>query len=107
MSSAPSLNDTSHRSRGEYSPCAYQERSPQLSWLQPTTKVQPLRKLWFIGAKIGCPSDKKSGCFVQIFSLDTDDALNYGGIGSAIGHQLTHEFRRSRRTYDEHGNLRL
>ena len=41
------------------------------------------------------------------FSPENDDALNYGGIGSAIGHELTHGFDDQGRKYDEYGNLRL
>ena len=39
------------------------------------------------------------------FSIDADDALNYGGIGYAIGHELTHAFDDHGRKYDERGNL--
>ncbi|HZR31015.1 MAG TPA: M13 family metallopeptidase [Terriglobales bacterium] len=34
-----------------------------------------------------------------------DDAVNYGGIGMVIGHELTHGFDDRGRKYDAHGNL--
>jgi putative endopeptidase len=40
------------------------------------------------------------------FSLDADDAMNYGGTGWVIGHELTHFFDDQGRQFDAEGNLR-
>src|SRR3989475_4844774 len=40
------------------------------------------------------------------FSPDADDAINYGGMGAVIGHELTHGFDDEGRQYDADGNLR-
>ncbi len=40
------------------------------------------------------------------FNLEADDAVNYGGIGAVIGHEISHGFDDSGRKYDGKGNLR-
>ncbi|MBS1875551.1 MAG: M13 family metallopeptidase [Acidobacteria bacterium] len=40
------------------------------------------------------------------YNAKADDAVNYGGIGVVIGHELTHGFDDQGRRYDGSGNLR-
>ncbi|MBC7846306.1 MAG: M13 family metallopeptidase [Flavobacterium sp.] len=40
------------------------------------------------------------------FDNSADDALNYGGIGMVIGHELTHTFDDQGAQYDKDGNLK-
>ncbi|WP_111978827.1 M13 family metallopeptidase [Algibacillus agarilyticus] len=39
------------------------------------------------------------------FNLDAEDAVNYGGIGAVIGHEIGHGFDDQGAKYDGHGNL--
>lgn len=39
------------------------------------------------------------------FDLNADDALNYGGIGMVIGHEITHSFDDQGAQYDKDGNV--
>ncbi len=40
------------------------------------------------------------------FDITADDAVNYGGIGMVIGHELTHAFDDQGAQYDKNGNVK-
>jgi predicted metalloendopeptidase len=41
-----------------------------------------------------------------MFDMTADDAMNYGALGSTIGHEISHAFDEEGRTIDEKGELR-
>jgi predicted metalloendopeptidase len=43
--------------------------------------------------------------FSPFFDVNVDDAVNYGGIGVVIGHEMTHGFDDEGRNFDAKGNL--
>ena len=40
------------------------------------------------------------------FNMEADDAVNYGGIGAVLGHEMGHGFDDQGSKYDAQGNLR-
>jgi len=69
-------------------------------WLMPPQVVNayynpPMNEIVFPAAILQPP----------FFNFKADDAVNYGGIGMVIGHEMTHGFDDQGRQYDKDGNL--
>jgi putative endopeptidase len=76
-------------------------RKPDASeWLVSSARINaynnPRQVALFISAAMLAP---------PVFDRDADDAVNYGGMGALIGHELTHGFDGYGRRYDQHGVL--
>jgi len=70
-------------------------------WLMPPQMVNayympPMNEIAFPAAILQPP----------FFDPDADDAVNFGGIGSVIGHELTHGFDDQGSLFDPHGNVK-
>ncbi|XP_037031520.1 neprilysin-2-like [Bradysia coprophila] len=67
--------------------------------IQPTS-TSP--KYWSDNNSIGIPAANLQGRF---FSINRPPTLNFGGIGSVIGHEITHGFDKTRIEWDRYGNV--
>jgi putative endopeptidase len=70
-------------------------------WLMPPQQVNayyypPMNEIVFPAAILQPP----------FFDVAADDAANYGGIGTVIGHEISHGFDDQGRQFDGNGNLR-
>jgi putative endopeptidase len=70
-------------------------------WLMPPQQVNayyypPMNEIVFPAAILEPP----------FFNAEADDAVNYGGIGTVIGHEISHGFDDQGRQFDGNGNLR-
>jgi putative endopeptidase len=55
-------------------------------------------------AKLGKPVDREEW-FMTPMTVNAYDAINYGGIGAVIGHEISHHFDDQGRKYDPQGRL--
>ena len=83
-------------------------------WLNKVGKEKDLT-IWYINAhEVNAYYDPTTNeiCFpagilqYPFFDMDSDDAFNYGAIGSVIGHEMTHGFDDQGRHFDQDGNMK-
>jgi endothelin-converting enzyme/putative endopeptidase len=90
-----------HRFEHDYSIAKLGMPIDRSEWLMPPQKVNAyfnpqMNEIVFPAAILQPP----------FFNLQADDAVNYGGIGAVIGHEISHGFDDQGSQYDGRGNLR-
>ena len=83
-------------------------------WLDKVGKAKD-STIWYMNAhEVNAYYDPSANeiCFpagilqYPFFDMESDDAFNYGAIGSVIGHEMTHGFDDQGRHFDQDGNMK-
>ncbi len=104
----------------EINPDSYVENYCEAAWFETRRHLNKLgkpvdRNEWFMPPQTvnayfspGMNSINFPAGILQppFFDYEADDAINYGGIGVVIGHELTHGFDDMGAQFDKHGNFK-